>query len=274
MANTNKHKLLNEFWKIFFTTIGIFYRAFVYANDLPPTCQGGISAIIDRPSVAYGACTVPAQQLYIEQGFDYQILTPKSYGYNLPQTELRYGLTNHTEIAVNTPNYFSQVTPKQTGTSAINIGLKQELYYDAHQLLTWHGYIVPASGSYFVGTDKTSFLLQGIYSYSFDSGINVAGTLGWASNAAPPAAPAPTFYTFNPIVDIGWSFNETVSGYLELYSQSKTSLDAGWGLSFDGGIIIQLMKNLTCDFSGGQRIVGYQNNTDHYFGTGFAISLG
>ncbi len=246
------------------------------AQTIPPECSGdnNMIAIIDRPSVGYSPCTVANKTLFIESGYAYQKLTPSGYAHNLPQTEMRFGIINNTEIEFFPPNYNEQNNPSQSGFGYTSLGLKHVVFFDSKQIISVQGYVTPPSGNQYFGTSKTSFLLNGIYGYNFASGIGLAGTFGLAANASPPANPAQTYYSFNPIIDLGLPITSTLAAYLEVYSQSKTALDQGWGVSMDGGLILLAEKNLTFDVSAGQRISGYLGGVDHYFGAGFVIALG
>lgn len=247
-----------------------------FAQTSPSTCVGKYSmlSIIDRPSVGYSPCTVPTNNLYIESGYDYINTISSGYLYSLPQTEMRFGIINNTEIDFFPPNYYELSSPSAKGFGSTSLGLKHIFYFDSHQIITVQGYITPPSGNQYFGSAQTSFLLNGIYSYNFDSGFNIVGTLGVAANAPPAVLPTKTYYTFNPIIDLGLPITKTIGGYLEVYSQSKTAINRGWGVSVDGGLIFLVKKNLTFDISAGQRIIGYLDQTTHYFGAGLVLSLG
>lgn len=242
----------------------------------PPACTSDnrMLTIIDRPSASYSPCTVESKTLYIESGYAYQKLTPSGNGQNLPQMEMRLGLTDHTEIEYFPPNYFVQPSPYQSGFAEMSLGLKHVFYFDSHQIVTAQGYVSPPSGSQYLGTAKTSFFINGIYDYTFDSNFSIVTNLGIASNSAPPAFPAKNYYSFNSTINLGLPIANNIAGYIETYSQSKTALNQGWGVSMDGGLIFLVKKHLTIDVSAGQRIAGYLGNTDHYFNAGFVIALG
>ena len=230
-------------------------------------------ALVDRPSVAFNPCTIPAKTLFIESGYAYQKLSPKGYTHDMPQTELRLGLGHNVEVDIFPPNYTEQTTPSQSGLSYSSVGLKYIAYFDSHQLLTLQGYISPPSGNQYFGAINTGFLINGIYNYNFDSGISFSTLLGLASTSAPPYSPEKNYYSINPIIEFGVPLNDHITSYIELYSQSKTAINQGWGLSMDGGLMFLVSSNTTLDVSCGQRIVGALNNVDHYFGAGFAVGF-
>lgn len=248
----------------------------LHAQAIPPACtdDNTLMALIDRPSVGFSPCTVANKRIFIESGYDYQKIIPIGNGYSLPQTEIRIGTINNTEIDIFPSSYQTQTAPKQSGFNDNSIGIKHVLFFNKNQLFTVQGYVTPPSGNQYFGTTNTSYLLNAIYNYNFDSGLGVYTTVGFASNSSPPISPTKNFYSFNPIIDIGWSFGDKLSAYLEFYSESKTAIDQGWGVSMDGGFIFLTAKNVTLDVSAGQRICGFLDNIDHYFGAGIVVAFG
>ncbi len=241
----------------------------------PVLCSGpgAMLAMSDRPSVAFSACTVLNKTIHVESGYSYIIATPNGYGFNLPQTEVRFGMINDSEIDVFLPNYIAQNQPSIAGPSASAIGLKHTIASNKHNILTLQGYVSPPSGSQYYGTVNTSFLLNGIYNYTFDSGLSITTSLGYAGNAAPSTSPAPNYYTFNPIIDIGWSFTNKLTGYFEVYTQSKSAINQGWGVSSDTGFLYLLAPYIALDASCGHRISGYLGNIDYYYSVGLVFSF-
>lgn len=259
-----------------FLLLGITSYSLFANKAAPEQCLGANSmpTVLDRPSVAYSPCTVGNKTVYVESGYAYERRTPNGYGYNLPQTEIRFGIINNTEIELFPPHFYAQNDPAQSGTGPNSLGLKHILFFNDSSIWTLQGYVTPPSGSRYYGTIDSSFLLNSIYSLYFSSGFNISTTLGLASNAAPSDAPADTFYTFNPIIDIGWNFTDKLAGYVELYAQSKYNVNSGFGLSTDGGLLYQLTPHVVLDVSYGHRIAGYLNNTNYYYGAGLTFAFG
>lgn len=239
-----------------------------------PTSCNGLLALIDRPSVAFSPCTAPAKTVLIENGYSYQQLRPEGFAHVLPQTEVRIGLAANTEIDILPAVYSWQSTPRQAGWGVTNLGLKHIAYFDDQQLVTLQGYVTTPSGGKFYGTRSPEFLLNGIYSINFSSGLGISALLGFASYNEPPVQGNEQFYSFNPIVVIGWPFGERISSYLEFYSQSNTAPDQGWGVNSDIGLIYLLNPHVTLDVTYGHRISGVLNNLNQYVGLGAVVKLG
>lgn len=251
--------------------------ASISSAQVPPLCHGGANsllALVDRPSIAYNPCTVPAQKVLIETGYNFQQLIPQNNAHLFPQTEIRIGLINNTEIDLFPPQYNYQTPEPTSGFSASSIGLKHVAYYDEHQLISMQGYITPASGSNYYGTRDTGFLINAIYNYGFDSGVSISTLTGLLSSSDAPAEGGQSFYSFNPIVVVSWSLSERLSPYAELYGQSKTASNQGWGLSADIGFNYLVSNNLTIDIEYGQRLSGQIGAIKRYIGAGFVLMLG
>lgn len=263
--------------KFFLLISSLLVIAVAHAEHTPPTCSGdnALLAILDRPSVAFSACTVPNKASSIEAGYTYQNMVSNGHSYNVPQTELRIGLINNTELDIFPPNLNETSNPFQLGFGSTSIGLKHVAFFDLHQLATVQGYITAPSSNSAFGSKNLGFLINGIYNYSFASGLSISSSLGFASVPSPPSAvDTQNFYTINPIITVGWSLTEQISPYIEFYSQSKTAIDQGWGVGLDVGLIVLVAHNVSVDVSGGQRVSGAIGGVDHYFGAGFSFALG
>lgn len=246
---------------------------FSYAQTTPNSCEG-ILALVDRPSVAFSACTAPSKTVLIENGYNYQQLDQSGFAHVLPQTELRLGLIANTELDIFPAVYSWQSAPRQLGWGSTSIGLKHIAYFDAHQLITLQGSIAPPSGGVNYGSRKTGFLVNGIYNYNFDSGLGISALMGVQSVIQPPNAGSEQYYSVNPILIVGWPWLDELNSYIEFYGQSKTAPTEGWGVNADAGLIFMVSSNLTIDLVYGHRISGLLNNMGQYVGGGFVVKLG
>lgn len=83
----------------------------------------------DRPSVANSSIVVPKGDFQVENG----LLMTKMHGQyilDFPETALRFGLLNKTELRLSTPDYFQSVLTQPASPSGfgdIAIGVKQQL---------------------------------------------------------------------------------------------------------------------------------------------------
>jgi hypothetical protein len=83
----------------------------------------------DRPSVANSSVVIPRGYLQVENG----LLITNAQGQSvldLPETDLRFGLLNKTELRFSAPDYFHSISTGANSTSGfgdIAIGVKQQL---------------------------------------------------------------------------------------------------------------------------------------------------
>lgn len=245
-----------------------------FSAPIPPLCAGNLLSIVDRPSIAFSPCTVAPKQVLFETGYNYIQINPQNSAHLFPQTEVRIGIMNNTEIDIFPPQYIYQFPEHASGFASSSIGLKHVAFYDEHQLVSVQGYVTPSSGSNNYGTRGTGFLVNAIYSYGFDSGLSISTLAGLLSSADSPNQGNQSFYSFNPIAVMSWSIGDNLSPYVELYGQSKTAAYEGWGLSFDTGMNYLVTKNFSVDVEYGQSISGSINGIKRYIGAGFVVAMG
>ncbi|MBA2653161.1 MAG: transporter [Tatlockia sp.] len=93
-------------------TTGILISAasFKIFAEPPPLCSGpnAFLSIVNRPTVADSACTVPTNKMVFELGYQAMKLDEHSQIQNFPNSELRFGLPWNSEFFVFLPNYNRQ----------------------------------------------------------------------------------------------------------------------------------------------------------------------
>jgi len=93
------------------------------------TADSELVIATDRPSVANSSVVVPKGYLQIENGL-LITRTQGSYWLDLPESSLRFGLLERTELRFSVPDYFHTVssgTPSASGFGDSAIGVKQQL---------------------------------------------------------------------------------------------------------------------------------------------------
>jgi hypothetical protein len=97
----------------------------------PTACGANASSTIstDRPQVTNASTVVPCGSLQFENGFE-QIGSGGRQGFDAPETSVRFGITNKTELRLGVPNYlFHDNTGAAfaNGASDLLLGFKQQL---------------------------------------------------------------------------------------------------------------------------------------------------
>jgi hypothetical protein len=111
--------------------LGLALSAILFAGTAPLRAQVADKPVIstDRPSVAESSVVVPRGFLQVENG----LLLTHAQGedvFDLPETSLRFGLLDRTELRFSVPDYFHTLpteSPTVSGFGDMAIGLKQQL---------------------------------------------------------------------------------------------------------------------------------------------------
>ena len=83
----------------------------------------------DRPQVASSSIVVPCGSLQFENGVQ-ETSSGGQRGYDLPETSVRFGIANRTELRFGAPNYFfndNTASGFATGLGDLSLGFKQQL---------------------------------------------------------------------------------------------------------------------------------------------------
>lgn len=145
------------------------------ANDQRPIST-------DRPTVASSSTVVPCGSLQFENGVQ-ETSSGGQRTYDLPETAIRFGVTNKTELRFGVPNYFfddNTASGSTTGLGDLSLGFKQQF-----------------------GSAPGGFNVSLIPSVSFPTGANAISSHG-----------------YDPSVQLPWSHalprNWTVAGMFAL----------------------------------------------------------
>jgi hypothetical protein len=83
----------------------------------------------DRPQITNASTVVPCGSLQFENGFE-QTGSAHKQGFDAPETSIRFGIANKTELRLGVPNYLYQTnagTAFANGASDLLLGFKQQL---------------------------------------------------------------------------------------------------------------------------------------------------
>jgi hypothetical protein len=89
-------------------------------GQTPPSSDDPIST--DRPAIAASSTVVPKGSFQMENGF----LISNTHSFDGPETSMRFGLTNNTELRFSAPDYYFN-TSSGSGFGDVTVGIKQQL---------------------------------------------------------------------------------------------------------------------------------------------------
>lgn len=116
------------------STRPLFLSAIVGILALPAKAQPcGANAqstiATDRPQITSSSVVVPCGSLQFENGLT-ETSASNQRTFDLPETSVRFGIINHTELRYGVPNYYSNfvaTTGTTNGMGDMSLGLKQQL---------------------------------------------------------------------------------------------------------------------------------------------------
>lgn len=261
----------------FFLSLLSLFASFALAYaDAPALCQGedALLAISDRPSIAYSACPVPKKTLYLESGYNTQLLIADSLGQQFPQSEVRYGLNDTTELTFFPPTYNTQRRPTFSGFGQVSFGGKQVLNSNDSHIWTAQAILGLPDGSQAYGSGQYNLTINSIYTHSLPHEAAITGIIGISKTSTVPVDGNTTFYSVNPIILFSPpTIAERFAPYVEFYGQSKLAPDENWGINFDAGILYLVRPWMTVDIVYGHRLLRAVNDVEQFFGGGFVIKL-
>lgn len=241
--------------------------------DSPCGSSANLLSLIDRPTAAVSACTVPEKNIVVESGYQYTQLIGSGVMHNLPETEIRFGLADNFEFVIYPSNYYNQSIVPRVGFGPTSLAVKHILASGSKWVASLELYTTLPSGSAFWGSQGTGGDVSGLLTYNVTDEINMLGEFGVSSTSLPVNYGGTSYKSFNSDVVLSWN-KDKLSFYAEVYGQSKTSPDDGSGYNGDFGIIYLLRKNIAVDVEVGQRLSGAFGGFDTYFGTGISIQFG
>lgn len=254
----------------------IFLAMPVFADAQPDSCGGptALLALIDRPTVGDSACVVPFGQAILELGLQYQSLNPVGNQSNFPEAELRIGLPANSEFVIVMPNYNTQTVEPDAGFGASVVGVKHRVGLCSKVVTSVEGLFTLPSGSDAFGSQGLGVTFNGIIAYNFTEKLNMTFMFGASNLTQSVDQGGDRYISFNPDLVISWAPVDSISCYVEVYGQSKTSTFEREGCNFDGGIVYLVSKNLSVDVEFGNRLSGNLGGFNHYVGAGLAVLFG
>lgn len=242
----------------------------------PDPCGNSASmfAVVDRPSKADSACTIPYQKLMIEAGYQYLNLISGGNSQNFPQTAVRLGLPEDTELFILAPNYNIQSTSPTVGLGAASIGLKHVIGYNSKLIWTAETLFTAPTGSAAFGSDGIGVTVNGILTYNISSSFGATFMLGVTSLTLPQLSGGKRYTSVNPDLLLSWQISQRVAMFGEAFAQTETAPGQGSGADIDGGFQFLATKNILLDIEAGNRGYGQIGGFNNYVGCGFAILFG
>ncbi len=250
-----------------------------HASNVVNPCAGpsGLLGLLDRPTIADSSCVVPDGKAVLEAGIAAGNLPglPGGVADTLPNLELRFGLPDQSEFVWLPPNYqymaFSGQSPAMSGFGATTIGFKHVLGTTQHWQWTAEALATLPSGDAQFGSNGVGGAANAIVSYSSNGPLGVSFQMGVSSQTEPTLAGGQRYTSFNPDLVVTWLWNPRFQFYGEVYAQSSSGYDQGWGTAADGGIQYLINRNFEVDLEEGVSVQGNLGGFSNYTGAGLGV---
>ncbi len=250
-----------------------------HAGNLINPCAGpsGLLGLLDRPTIADSSCVVPDGKEVLEAGITAGNLpgVPGGVVDTLPNLELRFGLPDQSEFVWLPPNYqylsVNGVPQTLSGFGVTTIGLKHVLSTTQHWQWTAEALATLPSGDAEFGSNGVGGAANAIVSYSSNGPLGVSFQMGVSSQTEPTLAGGQRYTSFNPDLVVTWLWNSRLQFYGEIYGQSSSGYDQGWGTDADGGIQYLINRNFEVDLEEGVSVQGNLGGFSNYTGAGLGV---
>lgn len=221
----------------------------------------------DRPGFSTGTYTVAPGYVHIELGFQ------SSYGdhagdpdsYTAPLINLRIGATETTEINLlwDGVNIVRDGNGASRSTTDMLLGAKHRLYSSERYNISVLGYVSLPTGN---GEDSGSFtpFLGLLWDHVLTPSITAFGTLQFISFVEEGRRSD----NFQPSVGVSFTHTDTLSTYVEVYSDMPLNTDTDSAEVFDAGIAYLVTDDIQIDFNFG---VSLDRRSGDFFGAGIAV---
>jgi hypothetical protein len=244
-----------------------------YAITINDPCGGpsAMLALINRPSFADSACTVPAGERILETGYQYAWLHGGGIAQTWPITQLRFGLPGNNEFAALLPSDVRQNIVPRRGSTATTLSFKHEIGYTEKWLGAAEIVMNMPNGSREFGSKHIGTTVNGIVTYSMPYSLSLTGFFGANSYSEAAADGGERYSSLTLDMLLAWLANQNTSVYGEAFGQTHTAANEGSGYNFDIGVMYLIRRNITVDVSVGRRISGSLIGFNQYVGAGLSI---
>lgn len=256
--------------------------AAAHAAGPPPSCGGPAAflAVIGRPTVEDSGCVVPQGMSDLEAGATAGNLYPAPGGriYTMPNLTLRWGLPDDSEFVWLPPGFQYQSVNGGPGAAAVTargfgpttIGFKHVLGWNDTWQWTAEVLTTLPSGDSTFGSHGVGGALNAIVSYG-NGPLGLALMIGETSQTGPTSAGGRRLQSFNPDLVMTWAATSRVQLFGEIYAQSHSGYQQGWGTNADGGVQYLATPRLVVDVEAGVRIQGALGGFSNYTGMGLGL---
>ena len=248
----------------------------VSPTSAPDPCGGPASllATLNRPTIGYSACAVPAGAIVLEEGYQntYQGGAAASVITAYPQGFERAGIADRFELDLIGPSFNRERAgaTRTTGYSDLGLGFKYELPQAGRFTYAFDGLLTAATPGGAFSNGGPSQTLDLDISYALSPAMGVGTTLAGASTSGAGTA---RYGTFNPSLVVTAQIPNYYQFYFELVGLTKIAPDRGGRLYIDFGVQKLIGRNLEIDAEYGIDFTPVDGSRFGYVGAGLGVRV-
>ena len=233
-------------------------------------CDGGLLAILNRPTIGFSTCAVAPHHFVGEFGIQNTVDAAGS-NLSLGQGFVRYGLGHGFEADINAPNVIAGSTVPFAGLQDLGIGLKWQFLdrptlggaFDLLQSFP------TARAGVSLGAPSTTLNLDLATALGPRAGLGM--TLAAIDSSGFGSRGRRRYMAFQPSMALTDLLTPRLQVYLEGVALSRTAPDAPGAFTLDGGFQYAATPRLELDIEGAQSTSAGIHS--HYFGLGFGFAV-
>ncbi len=234
-------------------------------------CNGGLLAILNRPTIGYSTCAVAKHHFVGEFGMQNTVDAAGS-NVSLGQGFLRYGLGHGFEADINGPNVVAGSAIPAAGLQDLGLGLKWQ-FLDKATLGGAFDLIQSfptARRGVTLGAPSTTFNLDLATALGARAGLGL--TLSAIdSSGANSGGRRQRYIALQPSTALTYLLTPRLQAYLEGVALSRTAPDAPGAFTVDGGFQFAATPSLELDIEAARSTSA--GIASHYLGLGFGIAI-
>ena len=223
----------------------------------------------DRPTFSLSPNTIPKGRIQIETGYTFSLekASPDVKTHNFPETLVRIGLTERTELRVEWPNLtYIDNGRDVNGFNDLALGFKVQALQQQglRPRLSFVGRLSIPTGDKNFSSDRLDPLFRTILTYALNKRVGLFGTV----NIGSPTSQGTRYVQVSSSLGLSAAIRDRLTGFVEYYGLYPRDVASGSANFLQTGVLYHLTYNLQLDVRVGG---GLTRGTDDFL-TGAGIS--
>ena len=223
----------------------------------------------DRPTFSLSPNTIPKGRIQIETGYTFSLekASPDVKTHNFPETLVRIGLTERTELRVEWPNLtYIDNGRDVNGFNDLALGFKVQALQQqgVRPRLSFVGRLSIPTGDKNFSSDRLDPLFRTILTYALNKRVGLFGTV----NIGSPTSQGTRYVQVSSSLGLSAAIRDRLTGFVEYFGLYPRDVASGSANFLQTGVLYHLTYNLQLDVRVGG---GLTRGTDDFL-TGAGIS--